>query len=389
MKTLGIISEFNPFHNGHKYLLDRAKKELKIDLAVSIMSGDFVQRGQAAIMDKFSRARVAINCGFDLVVEMPRFVTLQSAEFFAEKSISILDKMDIDYLVFGIENINPNEFLKASQIIIENESEVDSLIQKLLASGLSYPKAHNEALLGFVSKDFLSANNILALEYMRALHRTNSKIKAYPIIRIKTKNEDKNINDKNFASSTAIRNNLNKDIKNLIPEVSYKELIDFRNEYKSFDYDYIYKVFSYKILIEKSPMSNFLGYEEGIDNYLSRLARTNYSYENFLDQSTSQRYTRSRIKRLVLNYILSNTIDLNDFDLSFMNILAYNKNASENFKYWSQKLDIIIRKSDLKKLSKTDLLVYQIMIDASNLYSMGIGREIDYDFRHNNRPIDW
>ena len=387
MNTLGIISEFNPFHNGHKYLLDKAKKELKPDLAISIMSGDFVQRGEAAIMDKFSRARVAINCGFDLVIEMPGFVTLQSAEFFAEKSVHILNKMDIDYIVFGIENINPDEFLKASQIIIENESEVDSLIQKLLASGLSYPKAHSEALLGFVCKDYLSANNILALEYMRALYRTNSKIKAYPIMRIKTKNEDKNINDKNFASSTAIRNNLNKDVKNLMPDSSYKELIDFSTEYKSFDYDYIYKIFKYKIIIEKSPMSNILGYEEGIDNYLSKIARISNSYDNFLDKATSLRYTKSRIKRLVINYILAYTLDLNDYDLSFINILAYNKKAAENFKNLNKNIDIVINKSDLKKLNNSDLLVYKKIIEASNLYGLGIGREIDYDFRRNNRPI--
>lgn len=387
MKTLGIISEFNPFHNGHKYLLDKAKKELKTDLAVSIMSGDFVQRGEAAIMDKFSRARVAINCGFDLVIEMPSFVTLQSAEFFAKKSVNILNKVDIDYLVFGIENINTDDFLKACKVIIENEKNIDSKIKSLIASGLSYPKSHNKALLDFVSSDFLSSNNILALEYMRALYKINSKIKPYPIKRIKTKNKDQGINDKNFASSTAIRNNLGLDIKNLIPNESYSELSNFMNEYKYFDYDYIYKIFKYKILIEKSDMSNILGYEDGLDNYLSKIAIIKDSYKDFLGQATSLRYTKSRIKRLVLNYILSYTVDLNDYDISFINILAYNKKAAENFKNLSKNLNIVINKSDLKNLSKSDLLIYNKIIRASNLYSLGIAREIDYDFRHNNRPI--
>lgn len=387
MKTLGIISEFNPFHNGHKYLLDRAKKELKTDLAVSIMSGDFVQRGEAAIIDKFSRARVAINCGFDLVIEMPSFVTLQSAEFFAKKSVNILNKVDIDYLVFGIENINTDDFLKACKVIIENEKNIDSKIKSLIASGLSYPKSHNKALLDFVSSDFLSSNNILALEYMRALYKINSKIKPYPIKRIKTKNKDQGINDKNFASSTAIRNNLGLDIKNLIPNESFSELSNFMNEYKYFDYDYIYKIFKYKILIEKSDMSNILGYEDGLDNYLSKIAIIKDSYKDFLGQATSLRYTKSRIKRLVLNYILSYTVDLNDYDISFINILAYNKKAAENFKNLSKNLNIVINKSDLKNLSKSDLLIYNKIIRASNLYSLGIAREIDYDFRHNNRPI--
>lgn len=387
MKTLGIISEFNPFHNGHKYLLDKAKKELKTDLAVSIMSGDFVQRGEAAIMDKFSRASVAVKCGFDLVIEMPSFVTLQSAEFFAKKSVNILNKVDIDYLVFGIENINPDEFLKSCKVIIENEKSINSRIKSLVASGLSYPKSHNKALLDFVSSDFLSSNNILALEYMRALYKINSKIKPYPINRIKTKNEDQSINDKNFASSTAIRNNLDQDIKSLIPNESYRELSNFMNEYKYFDYDYIYKIFKYKILIEKSDMSNILGYENGLDKYLSKISRTNVSYNNFLDQATSQRYTKSRIKRLVLNYILDNTIELNNLDLSFVKVLAYNNKASENFKNLANNLNIVINKSDLKKLKSTDLLVFNKMIEASNFYNLGIGREIDYDFRHNNRPI--
>lgn len=387
MKTLGIISEFNPFHNGHKYLLDKAKKELKTDLAVSIMSGDFVQRGEAAIMDKFSRARVAINCGFDLVIEMPSFITLQSAEFFAKKSVNILNKVDIDYLVFGIENINTDDFLKACKVIIENEKNIDYKIKSLIASGLSYPKSHNKALLDFVSSDFLSSNNILALEYMRALYKINSKIKPYPIKRIKTKNKDQGINDKNFASSTAIRNNLGLDIKDLIPNESYSELSNFMNEYKYFDYDYIYKIFKYKILIEKSDMSNILGYEDGLDNYLSKIAIIKDSYKDFLGQATSLRYTKSRIKRLVLNYILSYTVDLNDYDISFINILAYNKKAAENFKNLSKHLNIVINKSDLKNLSKSDLLIYNKIIRASNLYSLGIAREIDYDFRHNNRPI--
>lgn len=388
MKTLGIISEFNPFHNGHKYLLDTAKRELNTEFAVTIMSGDFVQRGEAAIMDKFSRAKVAVKCGFDLVIEMPSFVSLQSAELFARKSIYILNKMNVDYLAFGIENINPDDFLKSSKTIIENKREVDFKAKILISSGLSYPRAQSIALLDFVSEDYLSANNILALEYMKALYQLNSKIKPYPIMRIKTKNKDENINDENFASSTAIRNNLTHDIENLIPSESYKELKEFRHKYMNYDYDYIYKIFRYKILLEKSPMSKILGYEEGIDNYLAKLARENISYKDFLNLATSQRYTRSRIKRLVLNYLLSNTVDLNDIDLSFIKVLAYNQKIVENFKFYEKNLEFIMNKKNLVKLNKPNLLVYKKMIESSNLYNLGIGREIDFDFSHNNRPIN-
>ena len=120
MKTLAIISEFNPFHKGHKYLLDEAKKQTNAELSLSIMSGDYVQRGEPAIIDKFSRADSAMQAGFDMVVEMPSFISLQSAEYFAIGSIKILEKIGIDYLCFGIEKLNPDEFLEKVDILILN-----------------------------------------------------------------------------------------------------------------------------------------------------------------------------------------------------------------------------------------------------------------------------
>lgn len=389
MKSLGIIAEFNPLHNGHKYLIEKAKNELKTDLSVSIMSGDFVQRGEAAIIDKYSRAKTALNNGLDLVIEMPNFISLQSAEFFALKSVAILDKIDIDYLVFGIENINPDEFLNDVNKIIKNQKSIDEDIKTLLDKGLSYPKASSLLLASYVGEDFLSSNNILALEYIKAIYKLRSKIQPYPIKRIKTKNKDLVIKDKTYASSTAIRNNLDSNIKNLIPLSSYQALTYFLNNYKAFDENYIYNIFKYKLFIEKSPMENILGYEQGLDNYLKKLAKVNSSYKSFLDQASSQRYTRSRIKRHVLSYILNNDSSLNDIDIDFIKILAYNKKSTSLFKKIKGNLDIVINKKDASTLNKQNLEIYKKMVEASNLYSLGIGRNLDYDFTHNNRPIDW
>ena len=389
MKSLGIIAEFNPLHNGHKYLIEKAKNELKTDLSVSIMSGDFVQRGEAAIIDKYSRAKTALNNGLDLVIEMPNFISLQSAEFFALKSVAILDKIDIDYLVFGIENINPDEFLNDVNKIIKNQKSIDEDIKTLLDKGLSYPKASSLLLASYVGEDFLSSNNILALEYIKAIYKLRPKIQPYPIKRIKTKNKDLVIKDKTYASSTAIRNNLDSNIKNLIPLSSYQALTYFLNNYKAFDENYIYNIFKYKLFIEKSPMENILGYEQGLDNYLKKLAKVNSSYKSFLDQASSQRYTRSRIKRHVLSYILNNDSSLNDIDIDFIKILAYNKKSTSLFKKIKGNLDIVINKKDASTLNKQNLEIYKKMVEASNLYSLGIGRNLDYDFTHNNRPIDW
>lgn len=389
MKTLAIISEFNPFHNGHKYLLDKAKNDLGVDLSISIMSGDFVQRGEPAIMDKFARSLVAINEGFDLIIEMPSFVSLQSAEFFALKSVSILDRINLDYLVFGIENIEPYEFLKCSDIIISNSQQIDKLTKIHIDQGLSYPKAHNLAIANFVDESYLSSNNILALEYMRAINKINSNMKAYPIRRIRTLNKDKKINDKTFASSTAIRNNLDREIVGLLPSSSYKELIKFKNSYNKFDEPIIYDIFRYKILIENKPMDKILGYEEGISNYLEKIAKIHKSYEDFLDEAVNQRYTKSRIRRLILNYILDNEVSLNDIDISFIKVLSYKKSTIEYFKHLSQNINLVLNKKDTLNLDHRNKLIYDKMIEASNFYSLGTKRDLDLDYKHSNRPIGW
>lgn len=387
MKTLGIISEFNPFHNGHKYLLDKAKNELGVDLSVTIMSGDFVQRGEPAIMDKYSRSKTAIESGFDLVIEMPSFVSLQAAEYFTLKSVTILDKMNIDYLVFGIENIEPSTFIKYTKTIINHKSTIDSDMKTYLEIGYSYPKAQIKALKKFVNDDFFSANNILALEYIKSIHRINSKIKPYPIKRIKTKNRDTSINDKIYASSTAIRCNLSPKIKSLMPEESYNNMINFQKKYKSFNDNIIYTLFKYKIFLEDIDTKNILGYEEGLENYLKKISNNTNSYTSFLDEAASLRYTKSRIKRFIINCLLGNSSDLNDIDINFIKVLAYNKNAIQFFGEISNKINIIINKKDLAKLDNKNLSIYTKMIDSSNLYNLGIGREMNYDFIHNNRPI--
>lgn len=387
MKTLGIISEFNPFHNGHKYLLDKAKNELGVDLSVTIMSGDFVQRGEPAIMDKYARSKTAIESGFDLVIEMPSFVSLQAAEYFALKSVTILDKMNIDYLVFGIENIEPSTFIKYTETIINHKSTIDSDMKTYLEIGYSYPKAQIKALKKFVNDDFFSANNILALEYIKSIHRINSKIKPYPIKRIKTKNRDTSINDKIYASSTAIRCNLSPKIKSLMPEESYNNMINFQKKYKSFNDNIIYTLFKYKIFLEDIDTKNILGYEEGLENYLKKISNNTNSYTSFLDEAASLRYTKSRIKRFIINCLLGNSSDLNDIDINFIKVLAYNKNAIQFFGEISDKINIIINKKDLAKLDNKNLSIYTKMIDSSNLYNLGIGREMNYDFIHNNRPI--
>ena len=387
MKSLAIISEFNPFHNGHNYLIKKAKERIRPDLTFSIMSGDFVQRGEACIMDKFLKAQASIHGGLDLVIEMPSFISLQSAEYFAEKSIEILGKMQVDYLAFGIENIGEKEFIKKADKLIADKEIIASEIKSYMKSGMSYAKASNKSIAKRVGEDFLMANNILGLSYLRAIDKLSLNIKACPISRKESLNKDLSVDKKNFASSTAIRNNLSDPkIESLMPKKSYELLKDFVSTYGLVSDDDIYTLLKYKILVGKSNFSNIIGYEEGFENLFRKSIDSSKTYEDFLEKLTSSRYTKSRMRRFILSYILDLKLDLNDLDYNFIKVLAFNKNAAKHFKDF-RNLKLIVRKSDARNLNKDEKLIYDKMIDASNLYSLLLKRNPDYDFRHNNRAI--
>lgn len=384
MKKLAIISEFNPFHNGHKYLIDKTKEITEADVSISLMSGDFVQRGEASLIDKYSRADAALDNGCDLVIEMPNFISLQSAEFFALKSIELLNKLKIDYLAFGIEHIGSEKFLDTSDRIISNNGKLEELTKHYLNNKHSFTEARYLALKSFLGgNDFISSNNILALEYMRSISKINPNIKPIPIRRIGANNQDLDIKDEKFASSTSIRRNLSGEIKNLMPYSSYQKLQDFQKNYKQANKEKLFDIFKYKLMIEESPIRDSLCYEEGLDNYFRDLLKDNPSYDEFIDLAVSRRNTKARINRLILNYILNNEKCLNEIDFDFIKVLAFNENATRVFKEIKGDLQIVIRKSDIKKLSTDDLLIYENMIGASKLYSLLIDRKLNSDFTRN------
>ena len=186
MKTIGIIAEFNPFHNGHKYLIDKCRKDLHADRVVVVMSGDYVQRGAPAIIDKFTRAKCAVNLGADLVIELPIYYSLGSAEYFAKGAVSILSGLGcIDYLCFGSEFPDVNKLYEISDIISNEPPVYKDVLSTGLKDGLSFPAARAKALneqLKNTSKgydqaeyeDLLSSpNTILGIEYLRALNTLN------------------------------------------------------------------------------------------------------------------------------------------------------------------------------------------------------------------------
>lgn len=381
MKKLAIISEYNPFHNGHNYIQKKSREITNADIVIAIMSGDFVQRGEISLIDKYKRANSAMLSA-DLVIEMPSFISLQAANLFARKNIEILNKLEIDYLSFGIENISEKNFIKTCEKIFENENRINIDTKTFLDEGMSFAKASYLASIKYIeNKEFFSANNILALEYLRAIKNLKANIEIVPIKRKNSMNKDVELRKDSFSSSSSIRNNIeNIKIKDYLPSLSYNYIKKFKNKYNIFPQnDLLYEIFRYKILIEEKNMNDILCYEEGMENYLKKIAKDEIFYKDFIKNSTSQRFTKSRIKRLMINYLLENKTFFNEVDINFIKVLAFNENATKLFK--ETNLNIIMQKKDIEKLNKENKIIFEQMIKASNLYSMIIGRQFYSDYR--------
>ena len=208
--VLGIISEYNPFHNGHMHHLQECKKNTKCDGVICIMSGNFMQRGGPAIIDKWKRAQMAIENGVDLVIELPTYYAVSSAEFFAYGSVSILNSLEIvNNLFFGSECGDIKSLTKIAQTLVEEPWEFKEILKRNINSGLTFAKARELALIEFTNDNYIeniisSSNNILGIEYIKAILKLNS-----PIVPFTLKREGSSYNDKllstSFSSATSIR----------------------------------------------------------------------------------------------------------------------------------------------------------------------------------------
>lgn len=221
MKAVGLVTEYNPFHNGHLYHLNKAMDLTGADISVAVMSGDFVQRGEPAVLDKYTRASMALNSGVNLVVELPVNYAVSSAESFAAGALKVLDYIKADSIAFGSESGNIEKLSKLAHILCDNEDTLYKEISKYTANGISYAAARQKVVEKLTDKDtaamLTSSNNILAVEYLKAIIKNNYAIKPYTI---KRQGDDYNDTDirSDYASATALRGNLKADnISKYIP----------------------------------------------------------------------------------------------------------------------------------------------------------------------------
>lgn len=337
MKTVGIIAEFNPFHNGHAYLINQAKRETGADHAVIIMSGNFVQRGAPAFMDKFSRTSIALSNGADLIIELPTSYSIASAAYFATGAVKMLDKLNIiDHLCFGCETDNTELLSLIADIIIKEDDCYASTLQSYLKNGFSFVKSRENAIIKSLSLSGVtisaeeishilnSPNSILAIEYIKALKQAGSPIVPYPIKRTDSGYHSNRI-ENGFASASAIRNMYSK-----------KSVLTFNNLRETMSMivplnciSLLEENFQISYPVTRNDFSNLIGnslindkYEQGIldqlfdstpdlINRIRNLASTFIDAETFINDCNSPSFTSGRIARILFYSLINYT--KNDF----------------------------------------------------------------------------
>jgi len=393
-KVLGIIAEYNPFHNGHSYHLEQAKKLTGSSYTVAVISGNFTQRGSTALIDKWSRAEIALNCGVDLVLELPTLYATSSAENFADGAVKILNSLKVvDYLAFGAETSDMDLLEPIADVLYKEPKAYKMLLANELKKGVSFPKARENALMLYLGdiRKYLnvlsSPNNILGLEYMKSLKKYNSIIKPVAITRFEAGYNDISYSG-NIASATAIRNIIKngnfKVLRKLVPAPSYGILMDnikqghIIPDLSVFERQIIYNLRKMSL----SEISELPDVTEGLENSIKKVANSCNTVNEFLNLIKSKRYTSTRLQRILIYSLLG--ITKKDMALSkkvnpYIRVLGFNKRGkfliSEIAKA-NPKLDIITSVKRFIDTSSNKNLksVLEKDIWATNVYSIG------YDF---------
>ncbi len=379
MKICALVAEYNPFHLGHLKHIDYIKAQLKADKIIVIMSGNFTQRGEIAVLDKFTRARHAIISGADLVIELPTVFATANAETFATGAINILNSLGcVDGLCFGVESGCEQDYLQLANLTLNETKEYKYALKCALDTGVSLAKAKLcavKAVYGDAFDDKLLSlpNNILGLEYAKAILKNKSKIKIYPMLREGDHN-DKTLK-KGITSATSIRDTLKtgkkSKLKTCVPPFVYKDLVEY-----PFAYDKIAMASLIKASTER--LKRIADCSEGLENRIKALSKDNRTVDGLVEKATTKRYPSTRIRRIINANLLGIDAEFIKECLQtplYAKILAVDSNSKELVSDLakSSSIPLITRKSDVLALKKTALTCYEKDVLANDLYNLITG----------------
>ncbi len=369
MQTIGIICEYNPFHNGHLLHLEKIKEKFPDSLIVLVLNGYFLERGEVSIISKQNKTYLALLNGIDLVVELPFVFGSQSADIFANMAISILEKLKCDYVIFGSESDDLETLNKICDYSLNEKDNYNKKVKEYLDLGLNYPTALAKALNTNFS---FKSNDLLGISYIKSIKINHYKIKP---LTIKRTNDylDTSLNS-NIISALNIREKLNNntDISNFVPKstLSFIENITLNNYFP-----YI----KYKILTDHD-LEKYLDVDEGIQNRLIKVINNVNDVDELINQTKSKRYTYNKIRRMLTHILIGLTKeDAKNLKLNYIHVLGFNKLGKSYLNKIKKEIDfpLVINKKDK---------VYEYEIKCALLYDM-FSKYDNTTFEISNKPI--
>jgi len=357
MNKIGIICEYNPFHNGHLYHIKKIKEMYPDSMIVLIMSGNFTQRGDLSVLTKWDKCEIALKNNIDLVIELPIKFATSSADMFADGAIDILNHLDIDYLIFGSESNDTDNLYNLANFTINNQ-EYNKLVNNYVKNGLSYASATFKALNDLTNKTLDKPNDILAFCYIRRIIETNSKIKPISIKRNDDYNSEKL---DNICSARAIRKALRnqEDIKNYVPDITYKYLTKH-----NFFLDDYFPLIKYKIINEIDNLDKYSSIDTNLNNRIRKHIFKSNNLETFIQNIKSKNYTYNKLKRICLYILLGITKEVcTNKNIEYIRILGFNQIGQKYLNSIKNNINIpiITNYSNSKNLLDFDLKTIHIL----------------------------
>lgn len=363
MKIIGIIAEYNPFHNGHLYQINKIKELYPNSLLVVVLSSSFTQRGEISILNKWNKTSIALDNNIDLVIELPFVYSTQSSDIFAKGAISILNKLKVDTLVFGTERDNIDDLNMLADIQINNK-KYQNLVKEYLNKGLNYATSTNKALEDLTNIKVDTPNDLLALSYIREIKQNKYNIECINIKRTNSYHgkEIKN----NITSATNIRNIL-------LKGNNIDKLIPFNKKYLyKIDMNKYFDILKYKVLIEDTSINKYQTVDEGIENRIINSINEVTNYEELIQSIKTKRYTYNKISRMLLHILTSFTkIEAANLNVDYIRVLGFNNIGKKYLSSIKKELDVPIitgYKKNISKILDIELRitkVYSIMTDSS------------------------
>ena len=335
LTSCGVIVEYNPFHNGHIYHLKEARKKSEVDVLVAVMSGNFLQRGEPAIIDKWQRAETALHNGADLVIELPFAYAVQSADYFAKGGIKLLHSLNVESLCFGTDLTQSMDYELFGQTYVEKEKLINQRYQEIKNNGESYPQQMTQIyreLLQQVPLDFSSPNHILGMAYAKENARYANPMSLIPITRQGSGYHDETIKSQEFSSATAIRQRvLEKDITSISHTVP-SETRDFLENTDLHSWGDYWPLLKYHLLNHSfDELSDTYQLSEGIEYRLKESVKKAASFSGFMSLVKTKRYTWTRLQRLA-TYLLLNVREKEIHDVwqnSYLRVLGFTENGRQ------------------------------------------------------------